>query len=110
MVVVAIIGLLAAIALPNFTRARDTAQITAIMSNLRVIEGAKDRWALENKKGTGDAPPDMTALTNYIRGQGIKDVSGETYTLNNIGTTPIATLRIPLGTYAAGSEITAPPY
>ena len=110
MVVVAIIGLLAAIALPNFTKARDTAQINAILSNLRVIDGAKDRWALENKKGTGDPGPDMTALSNYIRGKGINDVSGEAYTLNNIGTEPIATIRIPLGTYAAGSEITAPPF
>jgi len=54
MIVVAIIGLLAAIAIPNFVKARENAQLNSIFNNLRIIEGAKDQWALENKKGTGD--------------------------------------------------------
>src|SRR2546425_8620416 len=56
MIVVAIIGLLAAIAIPNFVKARETAQLNSIVNNLRIIEGAKDQWALEQKKGTGDVP------------------------------------------------------
>jgi prepilin-type N-terminal cleavage/methylation domain-containing protein len=49
MIVVAIIGLLAAIAIPNFVRARTTAQMNACINNLRQIDGAKQQWALEHQ-------------------------------------------------------------
>ncbi len=52
MIVVAIIGLLAAIAIPNFIRARTKAQENACINNLRQIDGAIQQWALESKKGT----------------------------------------------------------
>ena len=48
MIVVAIIGLLAAIAIPNFVKARETAQQNACINNLRQISAAKQQWALEN--------------------------------------------------------------
>ena len=67
MIVVAIIGLLAAIAIPNFVKARTTAQKNACINNLRQIDGAKEQWALENKKKTGDAVAD-TDITPYIKG------------------------------------------
>ncbi|HEY9172626.1 MAG TPA: prepilin-type N-terminal cleavage/methylation domain-containing protein, partial [Verrucomicrobiae bacterium] len=47
MIVVAIIGLLAAIAIPNFVKARETSRTNACISNLRQIDGAKQQWALE---------------------------------------------------------------
>ncbi|MBU4201279.1 MAG: prepilin-type N-terminal cleavage/methylation domain-containing protein [Kiritimatiellae bacterium] len=47
MIVVAIIGLLAAIAIPSFMRARTTSQANACINNLRQIESAKDQYALE---------------------------------------------------------------
>ena len=47
MIVVAIIGLLAAIAIPNFLRARSTSQQNACINNLRQIDGAIQQWALE---------------------------------------------------------------
>ena len=50
MIVVAIIGLLAAIAIPNFVKARTTAQKNTCIANLKQIEGAVEQWALENKK------------------------------------------------------------
>src|SRR5436190_10135121 len=56
MIVVAIIGLLAAIAIPNFVRARQTSQTNACINNLRLIDGAKQQWALENKKASTDTP------------------------------------------------------
>ena len=54
MIVVAIIGLLAAIAIPNFVRARSTSQTNACINNLRQIDGAKQTWALENNKTSSD--------------------------------------------------------
>ena len=50
MIVVAIIGLLAAIAIPNFVRARTTSQAKACINNLRQLDGAAQTWALENNK------------------------------------------------------------
>jgi prepilin-type N-terminal cleavage/methylation domain-containing protein len=58
MIVVAIIGLLAAVAIPNLVRAQKTAKRTACINNLKTIEGAKVQWSLENKKGDQDVPTD----------------------------------------------------
>jgi prepilin-type N-terminal cleavage/methylation domain-containing protein len=55
MIVVAIIGLLAAIAIPNFVRARATSQANACINNMRQIDGAIQQWALENGKQSADA-------------------------------------------------------
>ena len=109
MIVVAIIGLLAAIAIPNFVKARENAQLNSIFNNLRILEGAKDQWALENKKGTGDAVAGVSTLSDYLKGGTIKNVVGETYTPQDIGTNAIAVLpgTISLGTYAKGATITS---
>ena len=53
MIVVAIIGLLAAIAIPNFVKARATSQANACINNLRQIDAAAQQWALEKGKKTG---------------------------------------------------------
>jgi prepilin-type N-terminal cleavage/methylation domain-containing protein len=54
MIVVAIIGLLAAIAIPNFLKARSTSQQNACINNLRQIDGAIQQWALESKARVTD--------------------------------------------------------
>ena len=51
MIVVAIIGLLASIAIPNFVKARTTAQRQACVANLQQIDGAIQMWATETKQG-----------------------------------------------------------
>ena len=56
MIVVAIIGLLAAIAVPNYVRARQLAQTNSCINNLRQVDSAKQQWALENGKTAGDTP------------------------------------------------------
>jgi prepilin-type N-terminal cleavage/methylation domain-containing protein len=56
MIVVAIIGLLAAIAIPNFVKARTTSQMNACINNLRLIDSSKQQWALEQRKQNGDTP------------------------------------------------------
>jgi prepilin-type N-terminal cleavage/methylation domain-containing protein len=65
MIVVAIIGLLAAIAIPNFVRARTTSQMNACINNLRLIDSAGQQWALEQHQGSA-AEPAATALQPYL--------------------------------------------
>src|SRR5437868_8516174 len=65
MIVVAIIGLLAAIAILNFVRARTSAQANACINNLRQIDGAKQQWALENK-AAATATPALTDIQPYM--------------------------------------------
>ena len=67
MIVVAIIGLLAAIAIPNFVKARTTAQKNSCINNLRQIDGAKEQWALENKAAATATPSDAD-VQGYIKG------------------------------------------
>jgi len=61
MIVVAIIGLLATIAIPSFMKARTKSQANACINNLRQIEAGKEQWALEKKKDTG-----ITAVTSEV--------------------------------------------
>ena len=89
MIVVAIIGLLAAIAIPNFVKARQASQKSACVANLRQIEGAKATWALENKKVGTDTPTDgdLFGSTLYIREKPGCPASG-TYTLGTVDAKP----------------------
>jgi prepilin-type N-terminal cleavage/methylation domain-containing protein len=66
MIVVAIIGLLAAIAIPNFIRARTKSQQNACINNLRQYDGAVQQWALENKKA-GTDPYTLDDLKPFIK-------------------------------------------
>ena len=66
MIVVAIIGLLASIALPNFVKARNTSQANICINNLRQIDSCMQQWALENKKNDGD-PPNGVEVVFYLR-------------------------------------------
>ena len=65
MIVVAIIGLLAAIAIPNFVHARATSQQNACINNLRQIDGAKQEWALEFK-AAATATPGSSDIQPYM--------------------------------------------
>jgi prepilin-type N-terminal cleavage/methylation domain-containing protein len=93
MIVVAIIGLLAAIAIPNFVRAREQSQKNACINNLRQIDGAKQQWALENNKTTS-ASPTSANLKSYLgRGSGggtfpTCPTGGTAYTIGAISTAP----------------------
>ena len=65
MIVVAIIGLLAAVGIPNFVKARETAQTDTCINNLRVIDEAKQQWALEKGKQSTDSPVEAD-ITPYL--------------------------------------------
>ena len=58
MIVVAIIGVLAAVAIPNLIKARKSSAKQACIQNLKSLEGAKALWALESRKNDADVPSD----------------------------------------------------
>ena len=94
MIVVAIIGMLAAIAIPNFIKARATSQKNTCIVNLKRIDGAVQQWALESKKVATDtyALTDTTLLS-YFKGS----------VLPGGGTCPGG------GSYSAGSTVSGSP-
>jgi prepilin-type N-terminal cleavage/methylation domain-containing protein len=67
MIVVAIIGLLAAIAIPNFVKARLTAEKQACIANLKQIQGAVQVWALDTNKAGTDVPTEANLVPDYIK-------------------------------------------
>ena len=96
MIVVAIIGLLAAIAIPNFIKARETARKNTCINNLRLIDGAIQQWALETSKNSSDAVT-LSSLTTYLgRGGtgtinatgGVKCPSSGTYHATTVNAKP----------------------
>jgi prepilin-type N-terminal cleavage/methylation domain-containing protein len=95
MIVVAIIGLLAAIAIPNFVKARATSQANACINNMRQIDGAAQQWALEKGKKTGDTVSLTTDLTPYIKLNSASSIppcpAGGSYTLGTVGFIPQVT-------------------
>jgi len=66
MIVVAIIALLAAIAVPGFLRARKRSQASRILNDLRMIDSAVDQYAIETNRKTGDAVS-VVDWTNYLK-------------------------------------------
>ncbi len=90
MIVVLIIGILLAIAVPNFIRARETSRTKSCVANLRQIDAAKEQWAMDNKASNGDAVTG-TLWPDYIK-KAPECPSGGTYTVNVIGTDPTCSI------------------
>jgi prepilin-type N-terminal cleavage/methylation domain-containing protein len=94
MVVVAIIGLLAAIAIPSFVHARTRSQATICINNLRQIESAVQEFALEKGKHVGDTVSYPDDITPYIKLNSASSIpvcpAGGTYSLLTVGTVPQA--------------------
>ena len=95
MIVVAIIGLLAAIAIPNFIRARTTSQTNACINNLRQIDSGIQQWALENNK-SGTAAVTSANVTPYLgrgtAGQYPTCPAGGTYAVTTVQAKPTCTV------------------
>lgn len=87
MIVVAIIGLLAAVAIPNFMRARERAQTNACIANLKQIDGAKTLWALDEGAASSDTVDWDDIVTAYIKVQPSCPAGG-TYTLGTVAEEP----------------------
>ena len=105
MIVVAIIGILIAIAIPGFLRARENSRGQACQENLTKIDGAKEQWALEFKH-TNDTALDAAFLTDanifgpngYVKKTPLCPSSG-TYTVNNIGSDPSCSIGSTMGPF-----------
>jgi prepilin-type N-terminal cleavage/methylation domain-containing protein len=95
MIVVAIIGLLAAIAIPNFIKARTTAQQNACINNLRQIDGGKQQWALETNQGASavcTTSEIQVFLGRSTAGSWPKCPGAGTYTIQTVATAPTCSL------------------
>ena len=106
MIVVALIGLLAAIAIPNWVHARSTSQTNACINNLQQIFGATQQWALENKAASTSTVI-FANVQPYLKNSVICPAGGTTfansYTLVNVSTKPVcqkvpATHALPIDT------------
>ena len=82
MIVVAIIALLAAIAVPNFLRARKRSQATRILEDLRMVDSAIDQYAIETNKTSG-ASANWTDISSYLKTGSTLQASGGFDMLNN---------------------------
>ena len=93
MIVVAVIGLLVAIAVPNIVRARTRSQLNACINNLRHIDDASQQWGLENNQ-PASATVLFTDIRPYLRGVITCPSSGPgatfdlSYTLTTISNKP----------------------
>ncbi len=87
MIVVAIIGLLAALAMPSLSRARARSQVNYIKNDLRLISGAKDLWAMSENKGNGE-PVDEDGVNQFMKRVPTPPVQGQTYIYNPVGEKP----------------------
>ena len=87
MIVVAIIGLLAAIAIPNFIRARTTAQRNACIANLKQIQGAVQVWAIDTGANATSTPTSGELVSNYLKAWPRCGTTGYVLT-GNIDSTP----------------------
>ncbi len=95
MIVVLIIGVLAAIAVPNFLQARENSRRKTCIANLRGMDQGKEQWAMENKAAEGAAVT-ITQLVNgkFLRGPltGPQCPAGGTYALMPVGKSPTCTV------------------
>ena len=106
MIVVAIIALLAAIAVPNFLRARKRSQATRILEDLRMIDAAIDQYAIETNKTSG-ANVDWTDVKGYLKtGSTLWNSGGNDMLNNSFGTFSVDTIpKVPPTTFTKLSDV-----
>tara|TARA_B100000959_G_scaffold250768_1_gene279499 strand:+ start:160 stop:534 length:375 start_codon:yes stop_codon:yes gene_type:complete len=92
MIVVAIIGLLAAVAIPNLVKAKKNAQVNGCKANLRTIEFAIAQWSLEKRKAD-DAEVSLEELEEYFKDGIPRCPSGGEYELTTVNEKPTCTVK-----------------
>jgi prepilin-type N-terminal cleavage/methylation domain-containing protein len=108
MIVVLIIGILLAIAVPNFVKARESSRAKSCLSNLRTISYAKEQWAVEFKKATTDTPgeSDLYGADKYVKATPACPAGGS-YTINDLANIPACDIGTN-GTAFAGDDHVLP--
>jgi len=106
MIVVAIIAMLAAIAVPNFLRSRKRSQATQILEDLRVIDAACDQYAIETNKSGGSTVA-WADVQKYLKTgtrlytSNKKDILGNDFSITSVDTVP----KVNTATYNALSDV-----
>lgn len=90
MVVILIMSLILAIAIPNFLKARETSRARSCVKNLRAVCDAKEQYAMQNSMTSGDAVDWEDLVPNYLKSQP-ECPSGGGYALNSVGEDPTCT-------------------
>jgi len=88
---IALWGMMAAVAIPNFVKSRQTAQRNACIKNLQMIDGSKETWALEKKAAPRD-PVNEGEVNGYIKGGAPTCPAGGTYTYGVVSQDPTCTI------------------
>jgi prepilin-type N-terminal cleavage/methylation domain-containing protein len=93
MIVVLIMGIILAIAVPGFIQARQSGRKSSCLASMKEIETAKEQWAMDNKKSSGDAVAfaNLVGATLYLKNTPSCPASG-TYSVNPVGTLPSCTV------------------
>jgi hypothetical protein len=86
---IAVIGLLAAIAIPNFVKARQQAMLQQCHANLRSMQGAKETWALENRKTEDAVPTRAELLEKNLISPSLRCPANGRYELNSVKENPV---------------------
>jgi prepilin-type N-terminal cleavage/methylation domain-containing protein len=100
MIVVLIIGILLAIAVPNFVRAREGSRAKACQGNLKQMESAKEQWAMDTRAAAGAAVTQADIVPNYMKSMPTCPSSGA-YTIGDLNTTPVCAVGGAVGAYNA---------
>jgi prepilin-type N-terminal cleavage/methylation domain-containing protein len=90
MIVVLIIGMLATLAIPNFVRARGSAQTNVCINNLRLMSNSIDQFAMENNKVDTDIVS-ITDINPYLKATPACPAGG-TYRIRNVATNPTCSI------------------
>jgi prepilin-type N-terminal cleavage/methylation domain-containing protein len=105
MIVVAIIALLAAIAVPGFLRARKRSQASKILNDLRLIDGAVDQYAIENGKASGTTVR-VADWTKYLKADTPLYATGADLFGNAFGDQTIDTIpKVPSSAFETLSDV-----
>ncbi len=88
MIVVLIIGILMAIAVPNFIKARSSSRQKTVIANLKQIDSAKEQWAMENGAVAGTAVTEANLSPAYMKSYPLNTPVTGAYVANPVGTNP----------------------
>lgn len=106
MIVVAIIALLAAIAVPGFLRSRKRSQAAKVLNDLRMIDSAVDQYSIETSRKSGD-PVAVADWTNYVKKDSNLFATGKSVLGHDYGPQTVDSLpKVPTATYDALSDVT----